>query len=133
MKRARNFLIIFFCTIFVFSCQESIEKKAERECREYTKNNCPTLLREDVFLDSMTFEKKTRTIHYYYSLCGKLDTTAVDSSTSRVEFLENIRNNQHLIKYKEAGFTFHYTYFSFKQKNKVLLDMSFSPEDYQLK
>ncbi len=85
---------------------------------------------EGVVNDSMTFEKDTRTIHYYYTLSGMLDTTAVDTKKVRTDMIESVKNDTGLKKYKENGFNFAYTYFSTKNKGKVLMDVVVTPKEY---
>ncbi|MCD8297255.1 MAG: hypothetical protein LUC88_06755 [Prevotella sp.] len=108
-----------------------MEKRAAREVAEYNKNNCPMPVMEGVVNDSMTFDEATRTIHYYYTLSGILDTTALDTKNIRHDVIESVKNNTGLKKYKENKFNFAYTYFSTKNKGKVLLDVKVTPEQYK--
>ena len=64
---------------------KSLEERAEREAKEFTKKNCPMKVSEYVTNDSMTYEKNSRTIHYYYSIKGKADTTALDKKQAKAE------------------------------------------------
>ncbi|MCD8210730.1 MAG: hypothetical protein LUC37_04205 [Prevotella sp.] len=129
MRKTRYFIFVVLGLFLLASCQESIEKRAFRECEEYTKKNCPVSLAQDVILDSMTFETSTRTIHYFYSLEGALDTTLVEQMTSKDEILDGLRNATNLKRYKDAGFSFAYTYFSSKNKGKELMNFLFTSQD----
>ena len=66
-----------YCTIasaiLLCSCHESIEKRAQREAREYTEKNCPTPVLNYMRTDSVVFETSTRTYHYYLSVMNDLD------------------------------------------------------------
>ena len=110
----KRIFIMSLVSLALASCHESLEDKAEREAKEYTRKNCPMKVAEGVVNDSMTFDRSTRTIHYYYSLTGDIDKEAT-----------NIR------KYKENGFSFSYTYHSTKNKGKVLYSHTITPKDYQ--
>ncbi|MCD8290859.1 MAG: hypothetical protein LUC91_05080 [Prevotella sp.] len=107
-----------------------MEKRAEREAADITKKNCPIQVMEGVVNDSIKYEKATRTIHYYYTLSGMLDTTAVDTKTVRTDMIETLKNNTGLKKYKDNGFNFAYTYFSTKNRGKVLIEVVVTPKNY---
>ncbi len=130
MRKTRYFIFVALGLLFLASCQESIEKRAFRECEEYTKKNCPVSLAPNVILDSMTFDTSTRTIHYFYSLEGALDTTLIEEMTSKDEILDGLRNATNLKRYKDAGFSFAYTYFSSKTKGKMLMNFLFTSQDF---
>jgi len=55
------------------SCQASLDDQAEKEAREYTRKNCPMVMGPNQRIDSMTFDRKTRTISYCYTLFGEID------------------------------------------------------------
>ena len=75
----KKYLLIPFVAVFLASCHESLEERAEREAKEFTKKNCPMKVSEYVTNDSMTYEKTSRTIHMInYSIKGKADTTALE-------------------------------------------------------
>ena len=88
------------------SCTESLEDKAVREAKEYTKKVCPTPYVNDGRTDSASFDKSTRTYTYYMSL-------------------QSLDNNPGLKKYKEAHFSFRFIYHSAKNPKEVLLDDTF--------
>lgn len=126
----KNFLYISFLSLVLVSCHESLEERAGREAKEFTRKNCPMKLSEYVTNDSMTYEKETRTIHYYYSMKGKADTTAVDKNKAREELVKGLKNTTSVRAYKKEGFNFAYTYYSTKNKGQVLIDVRLTPEDY---
>jgi len=126
----RLFYIVAFTMLFV-SCHESLEERAERETKDFTKRNCPIQVSEGVINDSMTYEKATRTIHYYYSLSGRADTTSIDMKKARESLLQGIKNATSIKKYKEKDFNFAYTYCSTKHKGLVLIETVITPKDYK--
>ena len=112
------------------ACHENIEERAARECKEYTQKHCPAPLSEVLVNDSMVFEAAHKTVHYYYSLRGIADTTGLNINTVREDMLASIKNSAQLKRYKEADFSFRYTYFSTKNKGQKLFDFIFTPKDY---
>lgn len=126
----KKYLFIAFSLFSLSACHESIEERAAREAEEFTRKNCPMPLAENVMLDSMTYEKPTRTLHYFYTISGNINAAAVNSSDVREKLLEGVKNDTSTRKYKEEGFNFAYTYFSGSQKGTVLTDVRFTPKDY---
>lgn len=81
----------------------------------------------------MTYDKDTRTIHYYYTIKGKADTTAIDWSQARPELIKGVKSATNLRVYKDNDFNFAYTYYSSKNKGKILIDVRITPKDYKSK
>lgn len=126
-----KFLIVFLFAALFTACHESLEEKAAREAKEFTRRNCPMPVSEYIVNDSMTFDENTRTIHYYYTIKGAADTTAIDNGNARAELLKGVKDATSIRAYKENGFNFAYTYYSQKNKGKVLLDVRITPKDYK--
>ena len=82
-------------------------------------------------MDSMTFDKATHTIAYIYTLSGVVDDTAViNQSQPRERLLQEVKNSTNMKLYKDAGFSFRYTYFSTKEKGTKLFEATFRKSDY---
>ena len=129
MKKIWFFLVAIVLTT---ACQESLENRCEREAREYTEKHCPTPVGKNIMMDSMTFDKKTHTIQYAYTLSGEIDDSAVvNNSNPRDLLLQEVRNSTNLKLYKEAGYSFTYTYYSAKNKGTQLFEATFRKSDYQ--
>lgn len=125
-------LLLLITTIALMSCQESLEERCAREAEEYTKKNCPTLVTQDITLDSMTFDKKSHTIGYCYTVSGEIDdSTVINSNNPRERLLEQVKNTPNLKLYKDAGYNFRYVYFSEKNNGTKLFDATFRKKDYQ--
>lgn len=107
------------------SCHhDTLEDKAEKDCKEYTKKYCPTPFTDMQRTDSITFTRSDKTIHYYYLLNGKADDPhAIDRM--RPQLMATIKRNwmedTHSTSYKKAGFRFHFVYRS-ASTGKVLLE-----------
>lgn len=125
----KKYILIATALLSVAACHESFEDKAAREAKEFTKEECPQPIGNGITIDSMTFEKGTRTIHYYYTISGFADTTAIDKKETEGELLKGIKGNMSIRKYKDEGFSFAYTYFSKKHKGQKLIDVKFTSKD----
>lgn len=120
--------------ISLTSCHESLEDRAERESREYTKKFCPTPPQNNVVTDSLVFHKTTRTQTYNMHFTGELDDAeAIGKVKDKLvaAMLENVRHDTGLQTYKDEGFTFEYIYRSEKNPQQIILQMKFGPKDYR--
>lgn len=126
--------LLFTLSLLTFTaCHENLEERAAREAAEFTRKNCPTAVSEYIINDSTTYDKDTRTIHYYYTIKGKADTTAIDWSQARPELIKGVKSATNLRVYKDNDFNFAYTYYSSKNKGKILIDVRITPKDYKSK
>ena len=123
-------LLAAFCILLV-GCRESLEDRCAREAKEYTEKNCPTKMDNNITLDSMTFERDTHTLHYYYTLTGFADQDSVLEKVDALGALkEDLKNSTSLRVYKENKYRFAYTYRSGKDPKKIKLDVVFTDKDY---
>lgn len=126
----KKYMFIALTLFALTACHESLEDKADREAKEFTKKECPRPMSDGITIDSMTFDKRTRTIHYYFTISGLADTTAIDRSKSYSLLLKAVKGDTSTRKYKENGFNFAYTYFSEKHKGLKLIDFTFTSKEY---
>lgn len=126
----KKFLFPSLGLLLLTACHESLEDKAAREAEEFTAKNCPVAVSENIINDSMTYEKPTRTIHYYYTISGMADTTAINKQQAKAELIKGVKDATSIRTYKEHGFNFAYTYYSAKNKGQVLVDVTVTPKDY---
>lgn len=123
-------LFVVFVGLFT-ACQESLEDRCAREAQEFTKKNCPVKLDNTTTIDSMTFERATHTIHYYYRLTGVADNENTLQKIDAVGMLKSeLKNATSLRVYKENKYRFAYTFHSEKDPKKVLVDVIFTDKDY---
>lgn len=130
----KKIALFFLCTLSMFSCHESIEKRAAREAKEFTEKMCPTPVQNNTRTDSITFDEGTRTMNYYYTFVGPADNEENIKQTEDelIDILRKaIKENVDLKVYKDAHFNFRYIYHSEKAPKKTLLDATFSDKDYQ--
>lgn len=135
MKRRNLLLPILAAATFFGSCQfESFDKRCAREAKEYTEQHCPLRVDPCTVLDSMKYEANSRTLQYYYTLEGLLDSTniltpeVVDGFKQQLK--NDIVNSVQLRKYKEEHINFNYIYKS-KSSGATALDIKFAPSDYE--
>ena len=127
----KNLLFIAILTLILSGCQESLEDRCERESKEYTAKQCPIRIDETTRLDSLTFERATHTIHYYYTLMGNADSEVVLQNIDAVGALKNeLKNTTTMKVYKDNKYRFAYTYHSAKDPNKTLIEITFTDKDY---
>lgn len=137
MKK-RNLFIPALTAIFMFSgCNfESFDKRCQREAKEYTEQQCPRRLDPCTVLDSMNYDINSRTLQYYYTLEGMLDSTNILTDEVVTGFKKQLKddiiNSVQLRKYKEEGINFNYIYIS-KSSGKTSLKILFTPKDYATK
>ena len=129
--------ILFYCavgTALLCGCHESLEKRAQREAREYTEKYCPTPVQNYTRTDSVVFDIATKTYHYYCSATGELDDKKVfelNKGKLTDALLANVKENTACRAYKEEGFAFQWTVRSDKDKQTVYYDRKFTPKDYK--
>ena len=124
-------IILAFLLLCLVSCQESLEDRCDREAREFTKKNCPVALNEEMTLDSMSFNKNTLTLYYYYTVSGTLDDAEVlEQVDARGTLLKELRNTTSIKNYKDAGYKFSYVYWSASKKGKKVADYTFTQKEY---
>ena len=126
--------IIVFATLALFlaSCQESLEDRCARDAKTYTAKNCPAKMEENIILDSLTFERATHTLHYYYRMTGIADKeNALDTAAAAQILRDGLKNTTAMKVYKDNGYNFTYTYRSEKDPKKTIFEVALTKKDYQ--
>jgi hypothetical protein len=128
----KKILVFATLVLFIASCQESLEDRCAREAKQYTAKNCPVRMDKNIIMDSLTFEKATHTLHYYYRLTGLADKDgALDSIDAKSLLKNELKNSTSMKTYKDNGYNFAYTYHSEKDPNKVVFEAIFTEKDYK--
>ncbi len=128
----KKFLLFLYIATLVISCQTDLKERAAKECQRYTETKCPTPVVNNTQLDSMVFDKATTTLHYYYKFSGSADNiSAIAKQQPQLrKMLANALRSETSIKaYKDAGFSFQYTYRSSKNPRQILLNEVFTSKD----
>lgn len=114
------------------ACHESLEDRCAREVKEYTQKKCPAMIAETVRIDSLAFEKDTHTVHYYYTLIGKVDNARVVAMNNpRKSLIKEVKNATSMETYKDAGYSFSYTYWSESHPGQKLFETTITQKDYK--
>ncbi len=126
-------IITVILAVFLLSgCQESMDERCARECKDYTEKKCPVLITEGVTVDSLVYTPTTRTITYFFTAGGILDNKEkLQQHDLRGMLLKELKNSTNMKEYKEAGYNFSYVYFSAKNKGTRLFEATFLKKDYQ--
>ena len=103
----RKIYILLLGAASLAACHESMEKRAQREAKEYTAKYCPTPAVNYTRTDSVVFYPETKTM-----------------------LLKSIIESTELKPFKEAGFTFAYTCHSDKNPQKVLFETKYTKKRY---
>lgn len=120
--------------VILCSCHESLEKRAQREAREYTERYCPTPVQNYLRTDSVVFDTDNKVYNYYCSVDGELDderTFALNSNNITGAFLQTLKENTAFRAYKDAGFSFAWTLRSGKNPKVVYLKKIYTAKDYK--
>lgn len=114
------FLFLSLCS----SCQESLEDKAERQAKDYTRKYCPTPMQNHTRTDSIVFNKQRKVYTYYLSFYDELDNQEIIDKNRDVivtMLQQSLRESTSLKNFVEAGFRFEYVCHSGANPKTVLL------------
>ena len=128
----KKVILFVLAALILGACQESLEDKCARECKEFTKRKCPSAVAPEMIIDSMTFDRASHTLQYYYKLTGNSDRAEAFPKDQAKDLLKNaLKNTTQVMAYKEAGYSFRYIYYSEKNPQTVYLDILLTEKDYQ--
>ena len=127
----KKFFYIVLSALLLTACQESFEDRCAREAKEFTLKKCPARINTTTTIDSMTFDKQTLTVCYYYTLSGNADNAmAIKQANPRETLLNEVKNSVALKGAREHGYNISYIYYSEANKGLVLFEATFNPDDY---
>lgn len=123
--------VLAVLTLLFVACQESLEDRCEREVKELTAKRCPMVLDSNTTMDSITFDRNTHTLHYYYRLTGAADRGDLLEKTNAAETLrQGLKNNTETQIYKDNKYNFTYTFRSERDPKKIWFEVTFTDKDY---
>jgi len=129
----KPFAFIALAALLAVGCQRSLEDQAARELADYSARHCPLAYSESLRLDSCRFERVSRTLHYFYTISGNLDSDsmiAVYREQLQNDLRQAVINEPSTMSYKQAGFLFKYSYFSTVCPGTLLFESTFDEKDY---
>ena len=107
MKKKHICGILAVAALLLCSMPGVAGEKAARECRQYTQKNCPARFDDNTILDSMTFDRATHTLHYYFTLAGTADSIGCSMKREATKALVSELHNTTMMRmYKEADYNF---------------------------
>ena len=129
----KKILFIMLSILAMVGCQESMEDRAEREAKEYTKKYCPRVVIEQVMtLDSLTFDKAHTTFNNYYTVMGVADdrkNIEEKKDDIRMSFIKELHDDTRQRTFKDLGYSYRYILIS-QGDGSVLFDTTLKKEDY---
>lgn len=130
----KGIILLGFIALSLTSCHRTtLEDQAENMANKYTERYCPTPVQDMQRTDSVTFDRKTHTLAFYFTLTDKADDpNNVDKMKGMITktLLDELKENTNLKVYKDAGYNFSYIFRSQKNKN-VLYEKKFSKRNYK--
>ena len=135
MKKTILYTLFLLSTLGIFSsCQESKGERFEREAKEFTQKNCPSISSDGLIrTDSMVCHNDgKKDMQYFYTILNEEteDVLLRNQENVRVELHRGIINSVDMRHQKEAGLNFHYICRSSKT-GKEVLHFVFTPQDYR--
>ena len=127
-NRIRVLVFAFVAIISLASCHESLEKRAAREAKEYTKRNCPTPEVNFTRTDSVAFDIEKREYTYYCSFVNQFDNEDfINKKRNEIHdgLKELLFSNAGMKVYVDAGFSFTYIVRSGSNPEKILYKDTF--------
>lgn len=85
---------------------QTLEDRAEKECKDYTAQYCPTPYQGNTRTDSIGFNRASRTFNYYYLVNGKLDDARIFTArhdTLRTILLSGLKEDTRNKAFKDKG------------------------------
>ncbi len=128
MKKTFIFVIAALAT-FTSCKKQTFEDRVAEEVEYFNKNEAPKRQDPISVFDSMTFERQTLTVGYYYTVEG-IGEEQFPLELMKENVLKNIRASIQLKTHKEHKVNFRYVYLA-KSNKKVLMDETYTAEDYK--
>lgn len=126
--------MLFSVTFALSSCHRTtLEDQAENLAKEYTERYCPTPIKDMQRTDSMTFDRNTHTLSFYFTLTDQadnVDNMKLLQKKITKTLLDELKENTTFKVYKDAGYNFRYVFRS-KSTNNILYEKNFSRKNYK--
>lgn len=114
--------------IGLVSCKkQTIDDVAEEQAKGLTEN-CPFVVGDGIVNDSVTYNRTTRTLSYYFTVAGEIDSAEYMESNKQAThdaLASDLRNQIELNRYIEEGISFRYVYHSASEPGVVRYEDTF--------
>lgn len=126
----KGLLIIAIAGVFAFYGCNNHNSPARKfkQLAEKTNQSCPTRISETITLDSTSYNDKSNTVSYFYSVTGELDNPAymkTNYAAFKQALQDAVDNSVDMEEYRNYGTTIRYIYFS-GSNQKELAEFSFT-------
>jgi len=118
-------LLIPIATVMLSCKHESLEDRVEREAREYTEKYCPTPENNNTHVDSIVYNRKSRTIINYCTVSGQYDDEAIMKANEKTiieGIVSGVRSDPKNKTYRDAGIAIQCILRSAADPKKVWID-----------
>ena len=128
----KKILLLMFCALSVWGCQENMADRAERDARETTAKRCPMRLLDDgsLILERIRFDKPTLTWRQEYLFDLQVE-GELDIRTIRDALLQELKNTPSYKPYMDNGFKFQYVYCRMTNPKDTIINVVLTPSDYR--
>ena len=127
----KNFLFLSVLLLSLTGCKkETFDERVEAEVMQFNKKEAPKRLDTYTTFDSMTYDRNTLELGYYYTIESDADISIFPKDKMREELLRNLRTSIQLKQHKERGLIFRYKYY-LKRTGETIIDCTFTPEEYK--
>jgi len=131
----KKLMLLLTAAMLLTSCQESLEKRIQRENREYTEKNCPQTFRQTaadgseviLWLDSVVFNPQTATLGHYYRV-NRPD--IIQPEVQRAILLQQLTLDTNFQVHREKGYNFYFIYRYGESPDSILYEVTFTKNDY---
>ena len=124
-------VLIAFAAILLSAChKQTFEEKVIAEVEHFNSKEAPKRLDMYTTFDSMSYDTRSQTLSYYYTLGGGIDASMFPVDPVKQELLNNLRNSLPLKAHKDHNLNFHYIYIS-EVSGESVIDCIFTPEEYK--
>lgn len=128
MNRLPLFLLILTGLV---ACQESFDKRLQREAHDYTEQNCPLQVEPGNRLDSTSYSPANQTYTSWFTLDANYERALRDNEPLlRERLLNELTGDVNYKSLKDHGVTFRYVYRS-AATGRTVYDTSFEAHEYR--
>jgi len=131
----KQFLIFAVCLLTMSACQENLEKRIQRESREYTEKNCPQTFKNTIadgsevtlWLDSIVFTIDNKTLSHYFRIDRP---ELIVPELQRQALISQIKNDTKFQVHRDHGYRFHFEYRYSAEPDSIVYEVTVEKGEY---
>lgn len=117
--------------ILLASCQESFDRRLQREAAEYTAKHCPEFPEPGTRLDSVSYDIPTRCYSFWYALSSENETViSANIPLLHQTLLTRLKADVDYKSLKDRNVVFQYTYTS-QASGRKIFQTKIYPKEYK--